>query len=68
VSWHYQIRQRTDKGETGYDIVERYGGLNGWTRDGIRPYGCTASELIADLQRMIHDAITHPILVEKEPE
>lgn len=44
-----------------YDVVEYYG-KHTHTVDGIRPTGETIEELIRDLERMLEDVKTRPVL------
>ena len=65
MSWHYQARRRTDKGQHWYDIVEVYQRA-GATIDGVKPGGETKAELVAELERMLADVQRYRTRVEKE--
>lgn len=65
MSWHYQIRKRTDHEGSHYDIVEVYSG-GGHTEHGMSPYGMSREELINELERMLEDAKHYRTLVEKD--
>ena len=65
VSWHYQTRRRTDKGQHWYEIIEVYQGA-GQTVDSVKPGGETKAELIADLEHMLADARKYRTLIERE--
>jgi len=62
MGWHYQIRQREDKGQVWYDIVEVYENPTGWTRDSIAPSGETPEELMMCLEMMLKDGKKYPVL------
>ena len=64
MSWHYQIRKRTIKGEASYDIVEMFDLPPGWTEESVGPHGETKDALLADLARMLHDAEHYPVFEE----
>ena len=66
MSWHYQLRQRSDKGETWYDIVEAYENPTGWTRDGVSPAADSPEGVIETLEHMLNDAQAYPVLIDKE--
>lgn len=67
MSWHYQIRKRTDKGQALYDIVEIYiKPKRGWTINSQAPQGETRAEVIRDLEMMLRDAKRYRTLVEIE--
>lgn len=72
MSWYYRARRREDKGEVFYDVVEYYpphpDGIHGetWTVRCSTPYGETKEELIAELERMMNDVKTRPVIDETE--
>lgn len=61
MSWCYRARRNEDKGMVWYDVVEYYG-EHTYTIDGVRPTGETIEELIQDLERMLEDVKTRPVL------
>lgn len=66
MSWHYQIRQRTDRGKTWYDIVEVYESPRGWTYDGIAHTSDTLEGMMRALQNMNDDIRTYKFLIKQE--
>ena len=67
MSWHYQIRKRTQNDRDVFDIIERYVNPDGWTAREIAPCGETAEELVCDLEMMLNDARKHPVFEEPQP-
>lgn len=65
MSWHYQIRRRTEDGETWYDVVEVYVNPRGWTVDGVRPAGDSVEGVVACLEQMLADVKRYPVLEEE---
>lgn len=66
MSWHYQIRQRTFKGDPFFDVVEIFDGPIAWTREGVAAAGDTKDGVIACLERMIADCQKYPVLMDEE--
>lgn len=66
MSWHYQLRKRSNKGGDFYDIVEVFDDPTGWTKDSIVPISDTPEEMVETLQCMIEDILIYPTLVDKE--
>lgn len=64
MSWHYQVRRRTDKGQQWYDLIEVHRKC-GHT-ESITPGGETRAELIAELERMLKDARRYRTIIEEE--
>lgn len=66
MTWHYRARVREQgDGLPWWDVVEFYEHTPpSWTELGTGPGGDTKEELIADLERMLHDVKTRPVLVE----
>ena len=65
MSWHYQARRRTDKGQCWYEVIEVYHGA-GQSADSVKPGGETKAELVADLEWMLADVKRYRTIVEKE--
>ena len=65
MSWHYQARRRTDKGQHWYEVIEVYSDV-GQTECSVKPGGETRAELIADLEQMLADVKRYRTIVEKE--
>lgn len=63
MSWCYRARRREDKGETWYEVVEYYG-KDGYISEHVHPTGETLEGLIEDLERMLKDVKTRPVLEE----
>lgn len=68
MSWHYQIRERSDKGEKYFDVVEVFDVPGVWTCHCASPLSETATGVINNLQAMLRDAASYPVLIEKEEE
>jgi hypothetical protein len=66
MSWHYQARKRSNKGETWYEIVEMYEDPRGWTVNAIPPTGESVDELLIVLQQMMNDVREYPVLDESQ--
>ena len=62
MSWHYQVRKRTDKGQDIFDIVEVYRQPAGWTEGSVHAQGETKDEVIHELEMMLADARQYPVL------
>jgi len=63
VSWNYSARRRADKHGEYYDVVEYYG-ENTYTAGSVHPVGGTLEELVKELERMLTDVKTRPVLEE----
>jgi len=66
MTWNYRAIKETSEGETNYQVYECYydhkGALEGWTEEPVYPQGETLAELREDLEAMLHDVESRPVL------
>lgn len=63
MTWHYQIRRETIRGQHVFEIVETYSGPRMYTEHGVRPISESRRGLIRVLEMMLHDAKKYRTLV-----
>jgi len=73
MTWNYRIFRHTEKdGYTWYAIHECYydddGNVEGYTQGPDYPQGETVEELKTDLEYMLNDAFSQPILDYESPD